>query len=91
MGRPNEGHEHGGPECRKLLERLSEYIDGELDTAACAEVEAHTAGCGRCEEFIESLRRTVGLLHRVPRPEIPDQIKKEITEAVARLKNRKDR
>jgi Putative zinc-finger len=34
--------------CARITERLSAYLDGELDAAAAAEVEAHLAACDGC-------------------------------------------
>jgi anti-sigma factor ChrR (cupin superfamily) len=42
-----------------LNERLSEYLDNELDAAARAEVEAHLAECGECRADLEALAAVV--------------------------------
>lgn len=47
-------------------ETLSEYLDGRLSPADASRVEGHLAACARCQDEVESLRQTVGLLHRVP-------------------------
>jgi len=39
--------------------RLSEYIDGELDNNERAELEAHLATCGRCYATLAELRQVV--------------------------------
>ena len=39
--------------------RLSEYIDGELDTTERAELEAHLATCGHCYSALADLRDVV--------------------------------
>ena len=38
-----------------LNERLSEYLDDELDAAERAAVEAHLAECGECRADLEAL------------------------------------
>jgi anti-sigma factor RsiW len=83
----NAGHRHGGAECRKLLEQLSEYIDGELDPAGCAAIESHTEDCATCRAFIESLRRTVDLIHRLPRPTISEETRRELVAAWERFRS----
>jgi len=40
-----------GMTCRVVLESLSEYLDGELDTAVARRLEAHVAECDNCERF----------------------------------------
>ena len=42
---------------------LSDYVDLELPTEACGEVESHLADCPACVEFVESLRNTIALCH----------------------------
>lgn len=41
----------GGLSCFEVLERLSDYLDGDLDAAAKAQIEAHLAGCQDCTTF----------------------------------------
>jgi hypothetical protein len=40
-------------------DRLSEYLDGELDDAQRDELEAHLAGCDACRATLADLRRVV--------------------------------
>ena len=79
-------HVHGGPECLALFAKLSEYLDGELDPGACASVEGHMADCGRCREFLESLRRAVAHVTSMDPPELPENFKSDILSAYARTK-----
>ncbi len=39
--------------------RLSEYIDGELDSTERAAIEAHLATCGQCDATLRELRQVV--------------------------------
>ncbi len=45
---------------------LSAYLDGELGADERLRVEAHLAGCGRCQELLSDLRRVKGLLAELP-------------------------
>ena len=51
-------------------DRLSEYVDGELDTATTAAIEAHLRGCAACAGTVSELRsvmtRARGLVDRQP-------------------------
>ncbi len=47
--------------CQEVLALLSEYLDFELPPEACNQIEHHLAECSPCEEFAESLRKTVAL------------------------------
>ena len=64
----------GGLTCSEVLGDLSNYLDGDLDAAQKARVEAHVAGCSVCARFgarfatmLEDIRARVGLPD--PRPE----------------------
>lgn len=37
--------------CAAVLAVLSEYLDGDLDAARAAQVEAHVAACPECARF----------------------------------------
>jgi anti-sigma factor RsiW len=43
----------------RWTDRLSEYLDGGLEAAERAELEAHLADCGECAATLEQLRRVV--------------------------------
>lgn len=47
-------------------DRLSEYLDGELDTDEVTALEAHLELCDECREELESLRLVVGRLDTAP-------------------------
>jgi RNA polymerase sigma-70 factor (ECF subfamily) len=69
-----------------MFQRLSEYIDGELDPELCERFDRHMGDCAPCVAFVESLRRTVALLRRSPGARLTDARKKEIVEAWNRLR-----
>lgn len=45
--------------CKRLFAALSDYLDRELDTRSCAELESHLAACTPCEAYLKSLEETV--------------------------------
>jgi anti-sigma factor RsiW len=46
-----ENRRIGGLTCFEVLERLSDYLDGELPAEAKAQVDAHLSGCDACTTF----------------------------------------
>ena len=46
-------------------DRLSEYVDGELDAETRAAVEAHLATCAECRVTRDELERVVARARRV--------------------------
>ena len=47
--------------CKEMFAALSEYLDAELASGDCEEIEKHLRDCEPCIEFLESLNRTVRL------------------------------
>ncbi len=70
---PDEAHR--SPDCRQMLSRLSDYVDGELDEALCRELELHMAGCENCRIVVDTLRMTVDLVHTAPAPDLPEEVR----------------
>jgi hypothetical protein len=56
----NESHEH---HCRYLLGALSDFVDETLESALCAEIERHLESCENCQVVVDTLRKTVYLVH----------------------------
>ena len=59
--------------CHALLNQLSDYIDGELEEALCAEIERHMAGCDNCRVVVNTLAKTVTLFRELPEVELSDE------------------
>ena len=77
----------GSPECREMFERLSEYIDGEMEGEQIKTFDDHMGDCAPCVAFVESLRRTVALIRRTPGAVLSEEQKNEILKAYTRHKN----
>lgn len=61
--------------CKKLLGTLSEYVDGELDPALCAELERHMAECRDCQIMVDTLRKTIILYRTAGHRPVPEDVK----------------
>jgi mycothiol system anti-sigma-R factor len=42
--------QHHDTDCREVLDRVFEYLDGEMDTLDCAKIKQHLTECGPCLE-----------------------------------------
>jgi anti-sigma factor RsiW len=47
-------------------DRLSEYVDGELDTSTTRALELHLAGCGECRAIADDLRQVSARARALP-------------------------
>ena len=54
-----------------LGERLTAFVDGELDHDARERVLVHLARCGECRQAVEAERRTKSRLATTPDPQLP--------------------
>lgn len=69
-------HDHTG--CRELLGQFSDYIDGDLEAALCAEIETHLAGCPDCQVMIDTMRKTITLYHSQAEAELPSDVEERL-------------
>jgi anti-sigma factor RsiW len=76
----------GGLSCSQVLDRLSDYLDGDLDAAARAQIEEHLRGCEGCARFGGELAATVRALraHLLGEVRIPARVQEGLREALAR-------
>jgi predicted anti-sigma-YlaC factor YlaD len=47
--------------CQELLGALSDYVDGETQSALCQALQEHLAGCNPCRVVIDNIRQTITL------------------------------
>lgn len=65
--------------CRYLVEELSDYVDGALSADICTEIERHLAGCENCRIVVDTLRKTVYLVHATAESEpVPADVRERL-------------
>ena len=69
-------------DCKEYFERISEYLDGELDGSLCEKIERHLRACPECRDCIESLKKTVGLCKKIPPEQVPREVRKRLRETL---------
>ncbi len=72
----SSGHEHAS--CNELFAQLSDYIDGDLEAAVCAELEAHLAGCADCRVMVDTVRKTIYLYRTGAPHELPPDVQERL-------------
>lgn len=78
MSDDDHDHEH----CLEMFEKLSEYIDGELDHATCEKIQKHAKECVACFSCLETLKRTVVLCKNVAEKPIPLELSRKLQEII---------
>jgi anti-sigma factor RsiW len=64
-------HHHHSAQCEALLSQLHDYIDGELEAALCAAIEAHLSCCDDCRVLVDTTQKTITLYRRQTPVELP--------------------
>ncbi len=61
--------------CRQLVEMVTDYLEGDLDPAARAAVEAHLTVCQHCTGYVQQVRRMLELTAELNKPsEVPPDL-----------------
>ncbi|HEX9014205.1 MAG TPA: anti-sigma factor [Anaerolineaceae bacterium] len=72
-----------GKACQQLVSSLSDYVDGCLDEALCAELERHLEGCEDCQVVVNTMKKTIELYRKAePGDDVPAEVR---TRLYARL------
>jgi RNA polymerase sigma-70 factor (ECF subfamily) len=77
----------GAPTCPDVLRVFSRHLEGEIDPAVCASMEAHLAQCAHCRNNCEALKRTLALCRQMPAPEVPASVAASVKAAVRNFLN----
>ena len=64
--------------CKKNFERISEYLDGELNQNVCQQIENHLKTCPECRSCVDALKKTVDLCKQSTREEIPQDMRNRL-------------
>lgn len=76
--------EHDHHKCMALFEKMSEYIDRELDDEMRARVDAHIRACCHCHVCYETLQRTVALCQSTAQDyPLPDTLTAKLNALIA--------
>jgi anti-sigma factor RsiW len=68
--------------CKSGVELLMEYMEGALAPDARVAIEAHVAGCPRCQAFMSSYQESVRILRDATQVEMPADLEASLMAAV---------
>lgn len=71
-----------GVVCLSGVELLMEYLEGALAPEVRAAIEAHVAGCPRCEAFIASYQDTPRIVREATTMEMPVDLEASLLAAL---------
>ena len=71
--------------CHETADRLSDFVDGELEGRSLARVRRHLSHCYRCRSMLESLHRMLEQLRALGSPEQVAPAPATVTAVLARI------
>lgn len=69
-------------DCKAFFEKLSEYLDGGLDSETCEAIHKHLESCPACQKRFESLKKTVEICKKYPREKVPAEARQRLLAAI---------
>lgn len=61
--------------CREAIGLLADYLESALSEQEIRELEEHLAGCGPCQAYLNTYRRTKDLTGKAERAVMPEEMK----------------
>lgn len=74
--------------CKELIELVTEYLEGALQTLDRARFHSHLAECPGCTEYLEQMRLTLHLTGRLEEESLPDDARERLLEVFRNWKRR---
>lgn len=71
--------------CREVLDKISAYMDNELEPAASRTIASHLETCAACREEFDSLSAMDALVRDLPRYEVPASFARETVRKMQRM------
>jgi anti-sigma factor RsiW len=75
------GEPGAGIRCDRLVELVTDYLEGALDEATAAASDAHLARCPGCDAYVDQMRQTAQQLGHVSLDGLPDAARARVLEA----------
>ena len=64
--------------CREVVELVTDYLETSLLPEKQAQFEEHVAGCPGCTAYVEQVRQTIDMLHKLSDEPVFPEAKEEL-------------
>ena len=72
--------------CQEIVELITEYLEGAMDTDLRASFEAHLAGCPHCTHYLEQISATIRIAGTIRAEDLSPEFRAGLLEAFRRLR-----
>lgn len=69
-------------ECKKYIQEIVDFVDGEIDESLCADLIEHMQSCDNCRIMVDSMRQTVMLCRDGIPEKLPPSIESRLNAAL---------
>ncbi len=76
--------------CRQVIDKISEYIDGELDPELVRELERHLEHCEDCSIVVDTTHKTVEIFYHTEPAALPDDVRERLNGLLAQRFRKED-
>jgi anti-sigma factor (TIGR02949 family) len=70
-------------QCRALAQKISEYLDGEVDLQTRRLIQRHLKDCLQCRTCLAMLQRSRELLRLLTQEQVPKTLRKKLEKLTA--------
>ncbi len=75
--------------CKQITELVTDYAEGRLGLLDRMRFWMHLGMCGNCKRYVRQLKVTAATLGKLPEPELPPELKAELTKRFEAWQGRK--
>ena len=69
--------------CKQTLLQLSDFLDGDLDSALAEELNKHLTACDDCRVVVDTTRKTIQLYCNTEPIPLPADVEQRLQQALA--------
>jgi anti-sigma factor RsiW len=67
--------------CRDVVELVTDYLEGALDSGEARQFERHLSTCEGCARYVEQMRRTIAAVGRLEHEAVPAETRDRLLTA----------
>jgi anti-sigma factor RsiW len=64
--------------CKDFVELVTSYLEHTLNANDVQRFEAHLADCPYCDDYLDQMRETIGLVGRLSEESLPEEVKTDM-------------
>ena len=75
--------------CKEVVELVTEYLEGTMQSADVVRFEAHLSACDGCTRYLEQMRQTISALGHLPEESLSPEMERDLLAAFMDWRSRR--